>query len=196
MFVKSASVQPFVALLVVAITLLGGERLQAQQPVTCDAKCAAIVFGDSGKTLSAAEQEQIAAVLQFKVAPDGKTLVDAMCEEASHVSAMGGPDMASARDLNGDGTLEVFLLGGNSCLSGSAGATVSLFIKDASGKYQPHLGFPAGSYEVLETSNQGFPDLMFGGPGFCFPVWRWNGTTYDFFRNQEQEPGGCEGVGP
>ena len=193
MSVKSWCLNVGTALAVGALTLLGATRLAAQQPVTCDAKCAAVVFGDSGQALSAADREQIAAVLPFKTAPDGKTLVDAMCEEA--VFGMGSPDMVSTRDLNGDGTAEVFLLGGNSCLSGSAGATLSLFIKDAAGKYQPHLGFPAGSYDILETSNQGYPDLMLGGPGFYFPVWRWNGSTYDHFRNQEQEPGGCEGIG-
>ena len=24
----------------------------------------------------------------------------------------------------------------------------------------------------------GWPDIQMGGPGFCFPVWRWNGSAY------------------
>ena len=24
----------------------------------------------------------------------------------------------------------------------------------------------------------GWPDIEMGGPGFCFPVWRWNGKAY------------------
>ncbi len=63
------------------------------------------------------------------------------------------------------------------------------------GKYKINLGFPAGAYESLETENLGYPYLKFGGPGFCSAVWRWNGKAYDFLQNQEEEPGGCEGVG-
>jgi hypothetical protein len=181
--IKSA---PAVGIATVA-TLLGGPRLAAQaQPVTCDAKCAAIAFGDSGKALPAADQQAIASQLPLKAASQG--LVDTVCEEPAG-------SQASLRDLNGDGTPEVFLLYGNSCLSGFAGSTLALYVKDASGKYQMNLGFAAGGYDVLETKNAGYPDLKIGGPGFCSGVWRWNGKAYDFLRNQEEEPGGCDEVG-
>jgi hypothetical protein len=176
----------YAAWIAAAATLVGVARLAAQaEPVTCDSKCAAIVFGDSGKALPATDQQAIATQLPLKPGPEG--LVDIVCEQPAS-------SQVSLRDLNGDGTSEVFVLFGNACLSGFAGSSLALYIKDASGKYQVNLGFPAGGYDVLETKNAGYPDLQIGGPGFCHPVWRWNGKTYDFLRNQEEEPGGCAGV--
>ena len=189
MHVNLRLVQAYVALVASAVTLLGGgPRLTAQEPVTCDAKCATAVFSDSGEALSAADKQEIASQLPFKVAPDGKSLVDSVCEQGAQLEL-------TTPDLNADGNVEVFVLGGNSCLSGFTGSSVWLFIKDASGKYKGDLGFPAGAYESLKTKNLGYPDLMFGGPGFCHAVWRWNGKAYDFLRNQAEQPGGCEGVG-
>ncbi len=80
-------------------------------------------------------------------------------------------------DLNGDGNPEVFLLIGGSCY-GSAGTELSLFIKNKRGQWKRNLGFPAGGYRLLSTSNKGYPDIEIDGPGVCFPVWRWNGTVY------------------
>jgi hypothetical protein len=80
-------------------------------------------------------------------------------------------------DLNGDGQPEVFVQVGGSCY-GAAGAQLTLLIKDKLGHWQSNLGFPAGGYKLLSTKNKGYPDIEIGGPGFCFPVWRWNGTQY------------------
>ncbi len=36
-----------------------------------------------------------------------------------------------------------------------------------------------GIAEFLKTKGVGgWPDISIGGPGFCFPVWRWNGKAY------------------
>jgi hypothetical protein len=80
-------------------------------------------------------------------------------------------------DLNGDGLPEVFVQVGGSCY-GAAGAQLSLLIKDKLGHWQSNFGFPAGGYKLLSTKNKGYPDIEIGGPGLCFPVWRWNGTQY------------------
>ena len=37
--------------------------------------------------------------------------------------------------------------------------------------------------KFLETGYEDFPDIEIGGPGFCFPIWRWNGEKYEFKRN-------------
>ena len=34
----------------------------------------------------------------------------------------------------------------------------------------------------MPTKNMGFPDLLIGGPGFDFPIWRWNGKEYSFYK--------------
>ena len=61
---------------------------------------------------------------------------------------------------------------------------MALFIKDAAGKYQTNLGFPGASADPKPEKSKGYPDLVIGGPGFCFPVWRWNGKAYDFHRKR------------
>lgn len=59
------------------------------------------------------------------------------------------------------------------------GASISLFIRDGKGIYQPNLGFPGLSPDLLRTGSSGFPDLVIGVPGFKQPVWRWNGVNYE-----------------
>jgi len=37
--------------------------------------------------------------------------------------------------------------------------------------------------EFLTTKGVGgWPDIQMGGPGFCFPIWRWNGRQYTLNR--------------
>jgi hypothetical protein len=81
-------------------------------------------------------------------------------------------------DLNGDGQPEVFVLANDSICYGIAGGELTLLIKDKHGHWQSNLGFSAGGYKLLSAKNKGYPDIEIGGPGFCFPVWRWNGRAY------------------
>jgi len=103
---------------------------------------------------------------------DGKVLDD--CNQSVQ------PD-TEVIDLNKDGQPEVFIQVSSSCYGG-AGAQLSLLIKDKSGRWQSNFGFPAGSYKLLDTQNKGYPDIEIGGSGFCFPVWRWNGTQYAIYK--------------
>ncbi len=89
-------------------------------------------------------------------------------------------------DINKDGQEEIFMLWGNSFTSGMTGSSISLFIKDKTGKFVSGLGFPGTLPDVLSTSNLGYPDLLIGGPGFEFPVWRWNGKAYDFYKQVKE----------
>jgi hypothetical protein len=36
--------------------------------------------------------------------------------------------------------------------------------------------------DALSTTSLGYPDLLIGGPGFEFPVWRWDGNAYAYNR--------------
>ncbi|QEC68416.1 hypothetical protein FRZ67_14295 [Panacibacter ginsenosidivorans] len=85
-------------------------------------------------------------------------------------------------DMNKDGKEEIFVSFGNSYTSGNAGTSIALFIKDAKGIYVNHLGFPGMVPDALATANLGYPDLLIGGPGMEYPVWRWNGKAYAFNR--------------
>lgn len=85
-------------------------------------------------------------------------------------------------DLNKDGEEEIFISFGNSYTSGNTGSSIVLFIKNATGVYGMNLGFPGMAPDVLTTLNKGYPDLVVGGPGFEFPVFRWNGKIYDNYK--------------
>ena len=87
-----------------------------------------------------------------------------------------------AVDLNSDGRTEVFVTIPGSCQGGSAGTELSLLIKGSKGRWNVNLGFPAGGYKLLTTRHMGFPDIEIGGPGSCFPVWRWNGQQYSIYK--------------
>ncbi|MDD1621934.1 MAG: hypothetical protein LUQ11_10680 [Methylococcaceae bacterium] len=88
------------------------------------------------------------------------------------------------KDLNGDGKPEVFVIVGGSCY-GSTGVNLSLLINDRRGHWKDNFGFP-GVYRLLDSKNMGYPDIEIGGPGFCFPVWRWNGNQYEIHKRCER----------
>lgn len=88
---------------------------------------------------------------------------------------------AEVIDLNGDGQPEVFTQVHGTCLGGMAGVSMNLYIKNKQGQWKPQFGFP-GMYSVLKTKHKGFPEIEIGGPGNCFPVWRWNGREYDIHK--------------
>lgn len=84
---------------------------------------------------------------------------------------------AEVVDLNGDGQPEVFVSVQGTCLGGMAGVHLDLYIKDKAGRWQSQFGFP-GMHTELPTQHMGYPDIEIGGPGNCFPIWRWNGRAY------------------
>ena len=90
---------------------------------------------------------------------------------------------AEVIDLNRDGQPEVFTSVHGTCMGGMTGVFLNLYIRDKTGKWRPQFGFP-GMYSVLKTKNKGYPDIEIGGPGFCFPVWRWNGGQYKLHRHE------------
>lgn len=89
-------------------------------------------------------------------------------------------------DLNGDGQPELFVTVEGTCSGGAAGAELTLLIKDNDGRWKANFGFPAGGYRIMGAKNKGFPDIEIGGPGSCFPVWRWNGKQYDIHKRCER----------
>jgi len=90
--------------------------------------------------------------------------------------------IAEVRDLNGDGQPEAIITEGGSFCFGNTGAGYSLVSKQADGKWKL-LSQGTGMLTILQTKGKGgWPDLEIGGPGFCFPVERWNGSQYKFHR--------------
>ena len=164
-----AGVLPLVAAATIAVYLgAAGGALAAQDPIGTGPS-PLVLFRNGADFLDASERLSIFTALGLAPAGGGEGFVDAVC---------GQPALAQANvlDLNGDGIPEVLAVFGNTCTSGFAGSTVAVLVGDAQG-YTAHLLAEGAAAEPLESGNLGYPDLRVGVPGFCFPVWRWNGLV-------------------
>ena len=82
------------------------------------------------------------------------------------------------RDINGDGLPEVLINEGSTYCYGMTGTGFALVGKTKAGAWKLILA-EQGIAEPLATRGvAGWPDISIGGPGFCFPVYRWNGRAY------------------
>ncbi|HTE01925.1 MAG TPA: hypothetical protein VK668_21700 [Mucilaginibacter sp.] len=136
-----------------------------------------VLFQNTKSKLSVKDKNAIAKLLGFPLSRDKKQFI----------LDKGSADypfdiLVYPTDLNKDGTEEIFITYGNTYTSGLAGSSVQLFIRDPYGDWHANLGFPGVTPDALGTGNAGYPDLLIGGPGNVFPVWRWNGKAYDLNR--------------
>lgn len=96
-----------------------------------------------------------------------------------------GPGTIESRsDLNGDGRPEAVVTEGGIYCYGNTGTAYWLVSQQADGSWKlitNNTGIP----EFLKTRGVGgWPDILVGGPGFCFPVERWNGKAYVLNRRE------------
>lgn len=88
------------------------------------------------------------------------------------------------RDLNGDGHPEAIVVESSIYCYGNTGSGYSLVSKQADGSWKL-ITSGTGVLSLLPTKGTaGWPDLEIGGPGFCFPVERWDGAKYKLYRHQ------------
>lgn len=148
-----------------------------------------ILFAGDATNLGTAGKHAIAALIgtTFPLSADGLRFEHPDCGDVMPVT--------DVVDLNGDNSYEVFVTWGNACTSGMTGRSLSLFIADAGGDYHQSLGFPALGWTVLESRQDNWPDLSFGGPGFCHAVWTWREDGYEFKCNLAETEGGCNSRG-
>jgi hypothetical protein len=105
------------------------------------------------------------------------------CDDPSAGAAYGPGTIDQMKDLNGDGRPEALVIEGGSYCYGNTGAAFWLVSQQANGTWKL-MDHEIGIAEFLPTKGVGgWPDISIGGPGFCFPVVRWNGTAYKFNRN-------------
>jgi len=84
----------------------------------------------------------------------------------------------SVADVNGDGLPEAVITESSSFCHGAAGVGYALVSKSGSGRWRL-MSEGSGVLGFLTTKGaDGWPDIQIGGPGFCFPVERWNGREY------------------
>jgi len=94
-----------------------------------------------------------------------------------------GGGVSEVRDINGDGRPEAIVMETGICY-GNIGMRFWLLTQQADGKWKvmtDSIAIP----NLLETRGvDNFPDILGGGPGFCFPVARWNGQEYRLHRHE------------
>ena len=111
------------------------------------------------------------------------------CEDTSASYAPGA--IETVQDLNGDGRPEAVITEGSTDCYGMAGAGFSIVGKQANGRWKL-ITKGIGIASFLPTKGAGgWPDIEVGGPGFCFPVERWNGREYRLHR-YEYEGKACK----
>ena len=104
------------------------------------------------------------------------------CEDPS-LSATPGA-ISEVLDANGDGLPEAIVTEGGTFCYGHTGAGYSLVSKQPNGGWKL-MSADTGIATLLATKGKGgWPDIEVGGPGFCFPVLRWNGKSYAAHRQQ------------
>ena len=90
----------------------------------------------------------------------------------------------TVRDLNGDGPPEAVVTEGSTFCYGMTGTGFVLVSRQKAGGWRRMLA-TQGIATFLPTKGvAGWPDIEVGGPGFCFPVLRWNGREYVKHRMQ------------
>ena len=95
------------------------------------------------------------------------------------------------RDLNGDGTAEIIITETGTFCYGATGQGFYIMQKTPAGGWKTFFesqGIP--NFQATKGVG-GWPDIELGGPGFCFPVVRFNGKAYANHRQKEEQPGAC-----
>lgn len=107
------------------------------------------------------------------------------CGDPGTASYMPGA-IEQVADLNGDGRPEAVITESSSYCFGMTGMGYTLVSKQADGRWKLIAGGPGVLTVLGKKGVGGWPDLEIGGPGFCFPVERWNGREYVLHRHQYQ----------
>jgi hypothetical protein len=82
------------------------------------------------------------------------------------------------RDLNGDGRPEAVVTEGSAICYGMTETHFWLLSKQSPGSWKRIYDETAMPDFLATKGTGGWPDIQLGGPGFCFPVVRWNGKAY------------------
>ena len=99
------------------------------------------------------------------------------CDGAESESYSPG-NIETYRDLNGDGRPEAVVTEGGAICYGMTGTHFWLLSKQADGSWKLMTQETAMPDFLKTKGSGGWPDISLGGPGFCFPVVRWNGKAY------------------
>jgi hypothetical protein len=105
------------------------------------------------------------------------------CGDPGTASYMPG-QIDSVADLNGDGRPEAMISEGSTYCYGSTETGYAIVSKQADGSWKLVTAGPGIATPLAARGAGGWPDLEIGGPGFCFPVLRYDGREYAFNRDE------------
>jgi hypothetical protein len=159
-----------------AASACGGEAMAAAPKVEAAPPAAPAVAATT--TLSAADE-----AVAFKAAGftrRGKTW-RSDCDDPGTATYSPGR-IEQVADRNGDGLPDIVISEGGTYCYGNTSQAFWLVAKQADGRWTL-LTRSTGIPQFLKTQGtHGWPDISVGGPGFCFPVQRWNGREYKLQR--------------
>ena len=127
--------------------------------------------------VSTEEAREMLHQLEYVLSNDKKNLIFG--------DGCGGPIDFEAKsiDLNGDSIKEIVIQSGNSCTSGAAGTSATIFMKNAASHYSPVISSLPGVARPLKTVTNGFIDVEIIGPGLCAAIWKWDLNKYKWSSN-------------
>lgn len=100
------------------------------------------------------------------------------CPEAPADSGDNSAALDGVRDINGDGRPDAVVTFNGTFCYGAAGQAFAVVTQQPDGRWV-RLASQSGIPNFLPSKGRdGWPDIEVGGPGFCFPVLRWNGREY------------------
>ena len=98
--------------------------------------------------------------------------------DGAEIESYSPGNIETYRDLNGDGRPEAVVTEGGAICYGMTGTHFWLVSKQANGSWKLMTQETAMPDFLKAKGSGGWPDISLGGPGFCFPVVRWNGKAY------------------
>ena len=110
------------------------------------------------------------------------------CTDGSDSASYTPGAVEQVRDIDGDGLPDAVITEGGAMCYGMTGQSFWLVSKQPSGTWKlifTEVAIPTFLPRRAAPGTAGsWPDVELGGPGFCFPVWRWNGRAYALNRFQ------------
>ena len=103
-------------------------------------------------------------------------LVDSQWRACVDSTATYTPDsIQMVQDVNGDGMPETVITEGSTYCYGNTGLAYNHVSKQANGRWKFFTNGTGTLFFWATRSKDVWTDIGLGGPGFCFPVMRWNG---------------------
>jgi hypothetical protein len=106
------------------------------------------------------------------------------CQEGSDSASYSPGSVETVKDIDGDGLLDAVLIEGGAMCYGMTGQSFWVVSKQPAGTWRLITSEVGIATFLPRATKRGWPDLEIGGPGFCFPVHRWNGRSYALNRFQ------------